>query len=100
MDHAGGGSHATVRHDGRADRHGVNLDISPVIAVDADTGKLTWHCQFSSHADFDWDATQVPVLADIDFRGSPRKVMMWAIRNGVFYVLDRTNGQFLSGASF
>ena len=30
----------------------------------------------------------------------PRKVMMWANRNGVFYVLDRTNGQFLSGKSF
>lgn len=40
------------------------------------------------------------MLADITFRGSPRKVMMLANRNGVFYVLDRTNGQFLSGASF
>ncbi len=68
--------------------------------VDADTGKLKWHYQFSPHDEFDWDATQVPVLADIDFNGSPRKVMMWANRNGVFYVLDRTNGQFLSGKSF
>jgi glucose dehydrogenase len=40
------------------------------------------------------------VLADINFKGTPRKVMMWANRNGVFYVLDRTNGQFLSGKSF
>ena len=71
-----------------------------MIAIDADTGKLKWHYQFSPHDEFDWDATQVPVLADITFKGSPRKVMMWANRNGVFYVLDRTSGQFLLGKSF
>jgi len=81
-------------------RVGDNLYSSSVIAVDADTGKLKWHYQFSPHDEFDWDATQVPVLADINFQGRPRKVMMWANRNGVFYVLDRTTGQFLSGKSF
>ncbi len=81
-------------------RVGDNLYSSSVIALDADTGKLKWYYQFSPHDEFDWDATQVPVLADIDFRGAPRKVMMWANRNGVFYVLDRTTGQFLSGKSF
>lgn len=81
-------------------RLGDNLYSSSVIAVDADTGKLKWHYQFSPHDEFDWDATQVPVLADITFQGRPRKTMMWANRNGVFYVLDRTNGQFLSGKSF
>jgi alcohol dehydrogenase (cytochrome c) len=81
-------------------RLGDNLYSSSVIALDADTGKLKWHYQFSPHDEFDWDATQVPVLADIDFQGASRKVMMWANRNGVFYVLDRTNGQFLAGTSF
>ncbi len=81
-------------------RPGDNLYSSSVIALDADTGKLKWYYQFSPHDEFDWDATQVPVLADIDFGGAPRKVMMWANRNGVFYVLDRTSGQFLSGKSF
>jgi alcohol dehydrogenase (cytochrome c) len=81
-------------------RIGDNLYSSSVIAVDADTGKLKWHYQFSPHDEFDWDATQVPVLADIALNGSPRKVMMWANRNGVFYVLDRTSGQFLSGTPF
>jgi alcohol dehydrogenase (cytochrome c) len=81
-------------------RIGDNLYSSSVIAVDADTGKLKWHYQFSPHDEFDWDATQVPVLADIALNGSARKVMMWANRNGVFYVLDRTNGQFLSGTPF
>lgn len=81
-------------------RRGDNLYSSSVIALDADTGKPKWYYQFSPHDEFDWDATQVPVLADIDFRGASRKVMLWANRNGVFYVLDRTTGEFLSGKSF
>ena len=71
-----------------------------MIALDADTGKLKWHYQFSPHDEFDWDATQVPVLADVNIKGAKRKTLMLANRNGVFYVLDRTNGQFLSGKSF
>src|SRR6202047_2999506 len=85
--------------DGAA-RLGDNLYSSSVIALDADTGKLKWHYQFSPHNEFDWDATQVPVLADIQYQGRPRKVMLWANRNGMFYVLDRTNGQFLLGKPF
>jgi alcohol dehydrogenase (cytochrome c) len=79
---------------------GDNLYSASVIAVDADTGKLRWHYQFSPHDEFDWDSTQIPVLADITIRGTPRKVLMFANRNGVFYVLDRTNGEFLLGKSF
>jgi alcohol dehydrogenase (cytochrome c) len=81
-------------------RLGDNLYSSSVIALDADTGKLAWHYQFSPHDEFDWDATQIPVIADITFKGAPRKAMMLANRNGVFYVLDRTSGEFLSGTSF
>jgi len=81
-------------------RLGDNLYSSSVIALDADTGKLKWYYQFSPHNEFDWDATQVPVLADIQFQGRPRKTMLWANRNGMFYVLDRTSGQFLLGKPF
>jgi alcohol dehydrogenase (cytochrome c) len=81
-------------------RLGDNLYSSSVIALDADTGKLKWHYQFSPHNEFDWDSTQVPVLADIPWQGRPRKVMLWANRNGMFYVLDRTSGQFLMGKPF
>src|SRR6202521_4326248 len=81
-------------------RPGDNLYTASVVALDADTGKLKWYYQFSPHDEFDYDATQIPVLADIDWQGRPRKVMMWANRNGLFYVLDRTSGQFLSGKPF
>jgi len=83
-----------------AGRPGDNLYSCSVIALDPDTGMLKWHYQFSPHNEFDWDSTQIPVLADMDWQGSARKVMLWANRNGMAYVLDRANGQFLKGFPF
>jgi alcohol dehydrogenase (cytochrome c) len=82
------------------DRVGDNLYSSSVVALDADTGRIKWHYQFSPHDEFDYDAVQVPVLADITWQGQPRKVMLWANRNGFFYVLDRATGKFLLGKPF
>jgi len=82
------------------ERGGDNLYSSSVVALDADTGKIKWHYQFSPHDEFDYDAVQVPVLADIVWQGQPRRVMLWANRNGFFYVLDRATGKFLLGKPF
>jgi alcohol dehydrogenase (cytochrome c) len=81
-------------------RKGDNLYSNSVVALDADTGQLKWHFQFTPHDEFDYDSTQVPVLADIDWQGRQRKVMLWANRNGFWYVLDRATGEFLSGKPF
>ncbi|HEV8416170.1 MAG TPA: PQQ-dependent dehydrogenase, methanol/ethanol family [Bryobacteraceae bacterium] len=81
-------------------RAGDNLYSDSVVALDADTGKLKWYYQFSPHDEFDYDSVQVPVLVDTVWQGRPRKLMMWANRNGLFYVLDRVNGQFLMGKPF
>jgi alcohol dehydrogenase (cytochrome c) len=81
-------------------REGDNLYSDSVVALDADTGKMKWHYQFTPHDEFDYDATQVPVLADVEYQGRQRKVVMTANRNGLYYVLDRTNGQFLTGKPF
>jgi alcohol dehydrogenase (cytochrome c) len=81
-------------------RQGDNLYSSAVVALDGDTGKLKWYYQFSPHDEFDYDAVQVPVLADITWQGQPRKTMLWANRNGFFYVLDRATGKFLLGKPF
>ena len=78
-------------------RRGDNLYTDSVVALDADTGKLRWHFQFTPNDAYDYDSVQVPVLADIEWQGKPRKVMMWANRNGYFYVLDRATGEFLLG---
>jgi alcohol dehydrogenase (cytochrome c) len=81
-------------------RPGDNLYTDCAIALDADTGQLKWFFQFTPHDGSDWDSTQVPVLADLDWNGARRKVMLWANRNGFFYVLDRETGRFLSGHPF
>ncbi|HWY63250.1 MAG TPA: PQQ-dependent dehydrogenase, methanol/ethanol family [Rhizomicrobium sp.] len=83
-----------------AQRPGDNLYSDSVLALDPDTGKLKWHFQFTPNDGNDYDSTQVPVLADMDWNGKPAKVMMWANRNGFFYVLDRETGKFLRGAPF
>ena len=69
-------------------------------ALDATTGKLKWHFQFSPHDTHDWDSTHVPVLIDALFRGQPRKLVVVANRNGFYYTLDRVTGEFLLGKAF
>jgi alcohol dehydrogenase (cytochrome c) len=81
-------------------RLGDNLYSNCVVALDADTGELKWYYQFTPHDELDYDSTQVPVLADIDWRGGPRKVMLWANRNGIMYVLDRVTGELLFGKPY
>ena len=70
------------------------------MALDADTGALKWHFQFTPNDAYDYDAVQVPVLVDLPWNGTPAKLMLWANRNGFFYVLDRATGKFLSGTPF
>jgi alcohol dehydrogenase (cytochrome c) len=82
------------------DGGGDLLYTESVVALDADTGTPRWHYQFTPHDEWDWDATQVPVLADLNWQGQPRKLMLFANRNGVFYVLDRSTGQFLLGKPY
>jgi alcohol dehydrogenase (cytochrome c) len=81
-------------------RPGDNLYTDSVVALDPDTGRLKWHYQFTPHDEFDYDATQIPVLTDIQWQGRQRKVMLWANRNGFWYVLDRATGEFLQGKPF
>jgi alcohol dehydrogenase (cytochrome c) len=83
-----------------AQRQGDNLFTDSVVALDADTGKRKWHFQFTPADRYDYDSVQVPVLVDAQWNGAPRKLMLFANRNGFFYVLDRVTGQFLSGRPF
>ena len=75
-------------------RPGDNLYTASVVALDADTGKLRWHYQFTPHDHYDYDSVQVPVLADVTWQGAPVKAMLWANRNCNFYVLDRARASF------
>jgi len=82
------------------DRLGDNLYTDSVVALDAKTGAMKGHFQFTPHDVWDYDAEETPALVDIAWQGQPRKLLVQANRNGYFYVLDRTNGTFLSGWQF
>jgi quinohemoprotein ethanol dehydrogenase len=40
------------------------------------------------------------ILADMEINGEQRKVIMQAPKNGFFYVIDRTSGEFISANNF
>ena len=71
---------------GRRVRRGDNLYSDSVVALDADTGKLKWHYQFTPHDEVDYDSTQVPFVG-YRMAGAAAQGMLWANRNGLVYVL-------------
>ena len=81
-------------------RLGDNLYSDSVLALNGVTGNMDWYFQFTPHDIHDWDAIQVPILADIRYEGEIRKVMMWANRNAFYYTLDRETGEFLTGKPY
>jgi len=81
-------------------REGDNLYTASLVAIEADTGRMRWHYQFTPHDVHDWDSTQVPVLADLPINGQPRKVVMFANRNGFFYTIDRVTGKVIVAKPF
>ena len=83
-----------------SERQGDNLYTNSILALDARTGTLRWHYQFTPHDLWDWDAQEPPVLVDATFQGRPRKLLLQANRNGFFYVLDRTDGKVLLAHPF
>ncbi len=77
-----------------------NLYTCSIVAVDANTGKLKWYYQTVPTDSWDFDSVGGLIMADIPIEGKMRKVVMQAPKDGIFYVLDRTNGQFLSAEPF
>jgi PQQ-dependent dehydrogenase (methanol/ethanol family) len=82
------------------DRPGDNLYTDCILALNAKTGDLKWHYQFTPHDLMDRDATEPNVLVDTVFKGKPSKLLLHADRNGFFYVLDRSNGELLLAKPF
>ena len=81
-------------------RPGDDLYTDCVLALDADSGKLKWYFQFTPHDLFDYDAVETPILVNANYKGEARKLLVQADRNGFVYMLDRTNGKFLSATPF
>jgi len=75
-----------------------NLYIASIVAINADTGQLKWHYQCTPGDEWDYDAIQHLMLANVRINNRNRKVVMQANKNGYFYVIDRTNGEFISAS--
>ncbi|MQA92088.1 MAG: PQQ-dependent dehydrogenase, methanol/ethanol family [Gemmatimonas sp.] len=84
----------------RSPEGGDNLYLSSIIALRPSTGELVWHYQTTPGETWDYTATQPIILADLEIDGEPRQVLMQAPKNGFFYVLDRTNGEFISAEAY
>jgi len=76
------------------------LYTASILAVHAKTGRLAWHYQTTPHDEYDFDAVQKLVLANLTVAGQPRKVIMQASKNGFFYVIDRASGELLSAENY
>ncbi|HEX5483562.1 MAG TPA: PQQ-binding-like beta-propeller repeat protein [Terriglobia bacterium] len=81
-------------------RPGDNLYTNCILALNPDTGKLKWYYQVTPHDTHDWDANAPLVLADTNYQGRARKLLLYADKNGFFYVFDRTNGHLLLAKPF
>jgi quinohemoprotein ethanol dehydrogenase len=80
----------------RSEGKGDNLYLASIVALHADTGEYAWHYQATPGEEWDFDAVQQLVLADLKVDGKPRQVLMQANKNGFFYVLDRKTGALIS----
>lgn len=79
---------------------GDNLFVASIVALRPATGEYVWHYQQNPGETWDYTASQQMVLADIQWQGQTRKVLMQAPKNGFFFILDRTDGTLLSAEPF
>ena len=84
----------------RSEGEGDNLYLASILALRVSDGELVWHFQVTPGDNWDYDATQPLMLADLKIEGRTRKIIMQASKNGFFYVLDRETGQFISATPF
>jgi quinohemoprotein ethanol dehydrogenase len=100
MVYIGTGNGAPWNRKIRSPSGGDNLYLASIVALNADTGKYVWHYQETPGDHWDYTSTQPMILADINIDGAPRKVILHAPKNGFFFVIDRTNGKFISAKNF
>jgi quinohemoprotein ethanol dehydrogenase len=96
----GTGNGAPWNRNVRSPAGGDNLYLASIVALNADTGQYLWHYQETPGDSWDYTSTQPMILADLTIDGAPRKVILHAPKNGFFFVIDRTNGKFISAKNF
>ncbi|WP_188062795.1 methanol/ethanol family PQQ-dependent dehydrogenase [Sphingobium sp. KCTC 72723] len=81
-------------------RPGDNLYSASTLAIDPATGVIKWHYQTTPHDGWDFDGVNEFIPFDATINGKAMKLGAKADRNGYFFVLDRTNGKFISANKF
>ena len=98
--YVGTGNGNPWNRDIRSPGGGDNLYLASIVALNPDTGEYVWHYQETPGDHWDYTSTQPLILADLQIDGRMRKVIMHAPKNGFFFVVDRTNGKFISAKNF
>jgi len=81
-------------------RPGDNLFTNSTVGFDVATGKMKWYFQYTPGDFLDYDEVGINQLIDTKLNGEDRKIIAHFGRNGFFYRLDRTNGQFISANQY
>lgn len=84
----------------RSPEGGDNLYLASIVALKPDTGEYVWHYQATPGDNWDYTSTQDMILSDLTIDGELREVIMQAPKNGFFFVLDRTTGEFISAENY
>jgi len=81
-------------------RPGDNLFTNSTVGFDVASGKMKWYFQYTPGDFLDYDEVGINQLIDTKLNGEDRKIIAHFGRNGFFYRLDRTNGQFISANQY
>jgi quinohemoprotein ethanol dehydrogenase len=84
----------------RSPHGGDNLFTCSIVALRPETGEYVWHYQENPDEAWDYDSDEQMILADLVIQGKPRKILMHAPKNGIFYLLDRATGALISAAPY
>jgi quinohemoprotein ethanol dehydrogenase len=79
---------------------GDALFVSSLVALDADTGEYRWHYQMNPGEQWGYDGSTPMIRATLRIDGADRKVIMFAPKNGFFYVVDRVTGKLISAEPY
>ncbi len=75
------------------DRDGIDHFGSSVVALDAQSGAVSWHFQTVHHDVWDYDVASQPTLFQLPGVGRGRPGIAQATKMGHVFLLDRENGE-------
>lgn len=81
-------------------RPGDNLYTNSTVAIDADTGEVNWHFQYTPNDSWDFDEVGSQQLITAEVGGSEKEMVAHFGRNGFYYGLDAANGAYLNGSQY